>query len=109
MAFVTCYSSGNRKLRYSACRNILLYFLGDASSFKDYRDIIKKIDPSVLKDLQTRQKYYTGLRNKTMERVQTFFYNIFLKSNHIKKGVRNYNQVVGLVISWYDNMPGHGE
>jgi hypothetical protein len=107
VAFVTCYSSGNRKLRYSACRNLLLYFLGDAASLKDYRDIIKKIDPRVLRDLQMRQKYYIGLRNKTMERAQTFLYNIFLKSNNIKQGVRNYDQVVGLVINWYGNMAGY--
>jgi hypothetical protein len=103
IAFVTCYSSENSELRYSACRNLLLYFLSDAASMKDYKDIIKKLDPEVIKDLQMRQDYYLGLRNRTLEKAQTFIYNIFLKSNHISKGVRNYGQVVGLVISWYDN------
>ena len=103
IAFVVCYGSDNRELRYSACRNLLLYFLGDAASLKDYKEIIKKLDPRVLQDLQMKQKYYLRLRNRTLEKVQTFIYNIFLKSNHISKGVLNYDQVVGLVISWYDN------
>ncbi len=105
LAFITCYSSGNRKLKYSACRNLLLYFLGDASSLSDYKALLQKIDPRVLRDLQMRQKYYMGLRNKTLEKVQTFIYNIFLKSNHVSKGVMSYGQVVGLVINWYDNKP----
>ncbi|HKK40914.1 MAG TPA: DUF3810 family protein, partial [Bacteroidales bacterium] len=64
LAFITCYNSDSRKLRYSACRNLLLYFLGDASSLDDYKEILSKLDPRILHDLQMRQKYYTTLRNK---------------------------------------------
>jgi len=107
-AFVVCTSSEDQRLRYSAYRTLLQYFLSDASSFKDYPDYEKKIDKRVIKDLKFRQRYYLGLRNRAFEKAQTFIYNIFLKSNHISKGVMNYNQVVELVIDWYYN-PRHKE
>ncbi len=101
-AFIVCTTSEDKRLRYSAYRTLLLYFLSNASSFKDYPDYEKKIDERVMKDMKVRQDYYLGLRNKTLEKAQTFIYNIFLKSNHISKGVMNYNQVVELVIDWYN-------
>ena len=35
--------------------------------------------------------------------MQTAANNSYLKANNIEKGVKNYNQVVSLVISWYYN------
>jgi hypothetical protein len=107
-AFVVCTSSEDSRLKYSAYRTLLQYFLSDASSFKDYPDYEKKIDKRVIMDLKFRQRYYLGLRNKAFENAQTFIYNIFLKSNHISKGVMNYNQVVELVLDWYYD-PHHKE
>ncbi len=101
-AFVVCTSSGDQRLRYSAYRNILLYFLSDASVLKDYPDYINKIDKRVMTDLRFRGDYYRELRNKTLEKIQSVVYNIFLKSNHVSKGILSYNQVVGLVIDWYN-------
>jgi hypothetical protein len=101
-AFIVCTTSEDKKLRYSAYRNILLYFLSDASVLKDYPEYVKKIDKRVMTDLRFRGNYYRRLRNKTLEKLQSIVYNIFLKSNHVSKGVLSYNQVVGLVIDWYN-------
>jgi hypothetical protein len=35
--------------------------------------------------------------------MQTAANNVYLKANKIEKGVKNYDQVVSLVISWYHN------
>jgi hypothetical protein len=102
-AFIVCTGSEDQRLRYSAYRSLLQYFLSYASYFKDYPDYEKKIDKRVIEDMKLRQQYYLGLRNKAFEKTQTFIYNIFLKSNHISSGVMNYNQVVELLIDWYNN------
>jgi hypothetical protein len=83
---------------------MLLYFLRDASHLKDYKDYLGKIDSPVLKDLQYRQKYYEGMLNNTLSDMQTAANNSYLKANNIERGVKNYNQVVSLVLSWYYNM-----
>jgi hypothetical protein len=70
---------------------------------KEYRDYFNKIDKRVLGDLRYRQKYYQGLENKNLSKMQTAVNNAYLKANKIERGVKNYDQVVSLVISWYYN------
>jgi hypothetical protein len=56
-----------------------------------------------LQDFRARQKYYASLENVTLSKMQTAVDNSYLKANNIEKGVKNYNQVVSLVIDWYYN------
>lgn len=102
-AFVICITSDDRRLQYSGNLGLLLYFLADASYFKDYHDYIKKINNEVIQDLRYRRKYYEGLENETLDKAQSAVYNTYLKANHVEHGVKNYNQVVALVIDWYHN------
>jgi len=102
-AFVICVNSPDKRLQYSGYTNLLLYFLSDASHLKDYGDFIKKIDKKVLRDLQLRREYYQGIQKEKLHKMQAAANNAYLKTNHIKQGIRNYNQVVSLVINWYDN------
>jgi hypothetical protein len=102
-AFVVCITSPDRRLKYSGYTNLLLYFLSDAAHLNDYKDYIKKIDKRVLLDLQLRRKYYQGIQKEKLHKVQVAANNAYLKTNHIKQGIRNYNEVVSLVIGWYNN------
>jgi hypothetical protein len=103
VAFVVCINSEDQRLRYSGYQSLLLYFLNDASHLKKYREYLDKVDKRVLQDLRYRQTYYQGLQNKTLSDMQTAANNSYLKANNIEKGVKNYNQVVSLVINWYYN------
>jgi hypothetical protein len=103
VAFVICTKSEDQHVRYSGYQSLLLYFLKDASRMMDYKDFISKIDTVVIKDFHMRQKYYQGLENKQLSKVQTKANDIYLKANRIEKGVKNYNQVVSLVTGWYYN------
>ena len=102
-AFIVCTTSTDRRLQYSGYMYLLLYFLKDAEQMTDYHEIIGKIDKRVITDIRSREKYYRALQNKTLENMQTAVNDLYLKSNHITKGVKNYNQVVTLVITWYFN------
>ena len=104
VAFVICITSGDRRLQYSAYSFLMLYFLTDAAHMKDYKDYIEKIDKPVILDLRSRHRYYEALENKTLDKAQTAANDLYLKSNHIEGGVKNYNQVVALVISYYYNL-----
>jgi hypothetical protein len=103
-AFVICTTSDDKRLQYSGYVYVMLYFLSDAGKLTDVKDYMNKIDKQVMMDLQYRRSYYLGLQKKTLKKVQVATNNAYLKTNHIENGVRNYNQVVALTISWYRNL-----
>lgn len=107
VAFVICIKSDDRRLRYSGYQSLLQYFLGNASHLKNYHEYLNKIDKNVINDLKFRNKYYQGLENKNLSAMQSAVDNVYLKANKIDKGIRNYDQVVSLVLSWYNNSERH--
>lgn len=100
-AFIVCTTSEDRRLQYSGYMHLLLYFLNDARHMQDYTNFLSKIDRQVMEDLMKREKYYDGLRNKKLEKVQTAANDVYLKTQNIERGVKNYDQVVALTIAWY--------
>lgn len=108
-AFVVCTTSGDHRLQYSGYVNLLVYFLSDAAHLKNIKDYIRKIDHPVILDLRFQRTHWQGLQNKTLDEVQTAANNAYLKTNNIEEGVKNYNQVVSLVISWYHNLKHNEE
>jgi hypothetical protein len=103
VAFVICVKSEDQRLRYSGYQSLLLYFLGDATHLKDYHEYLDKISKNVIEDLRYRRKYYQGLENRNLSDMQSAVNNVYLKANKIDKGIKNYDQVVSLVLSWYYN------
>jgi hypothetical protein len=102
-SFVICTTSDDKRLQYSGYMIFLTYFIDDATQLEDYQVYMKKIDKRVARDIFYRQDYYKGLQNKTMDKVQSVAYDAYLKTNHIKTGIKNYDQVVALIISWLNN------
>ena len=102
-AFVICVKSDDRRLKYSGYLSLLLYFLRDVSHLAGYKDLINKVDKKVISDIRFRQKYYQERENQKISEIQTEANDVYLKVNKIKKGVRNYNEVVSLVLDWYYN------
>ena len=103
-AFVVCMTSDDHRLEYSGYVNLMVYFLSDASQMKDVKEYIRKINKPVILDLRFQRRHWQGLRNNTLDKVQTAANNAYLKTNNIEEGVKNYNQVVSLVISYYHNI-----
>lgn len=101
VSYIVCNSSEDHRLRYSGNLMIMLYFLDDAHKLKDYGVIVKKIDSRAIDDIKFMRKYYTALQNETLEKVSSAANDAYLKANNIKSGIKNYNQVVALVLSGY--------
>ena len=98
-AFVVCVASGCEKLRYSGYLTLALYFLSDARHLPDYKDYVAKIDERVRVDIQFRQQYYKGLQDDKMEKAHDVVYDVYLKKNHVARGIDDYNQVVEFAIT----------
>jgi hypothetical protein len=106
-AFIVCTTSNDARLQYSGYISLLLYFISDAVQMKDASQYIRKIEKKVILDLRFQRSHWQGLRNATLENAQTAANNAYLKTNHIEEGVKNYNQVVSLVMGWYQNKNGY--
>lgn len=102
-SFIICTNSDDKRLLYSGYMSCIVYFMNDAMKLPDFHTYIKKFDKRVYDEIFYRQDYYNSLQNKTMEKVQSVAYDAYLKTNNIKSGIKNYNQVVALIISWFNN------
>ena len=100
IAFIVCTRSADRRINYSGYQALLLYFMQDAQYFSDYYVYLKKLDKQVLDEIRFRQQYYYGLQNKVMEHAHEKIYDAYLKTNQVTSGIKNYNQVVELAVSW---------
>ncbi|HLN55627.1 MAG TPA: DUF3810 domain-containing protein [Bacteroidales bacterium] len=100
-SFIVCTNSDDIRLQYSGYMHLLLYFLNEAHNMPGYGSFLAKIDKPVMKDILRRERYYENLRNKKLENIQNAANNAYLKTQHIEKGIKNYNQVVALTICWY--------
>lgn len=103
VAFIVCTSTEDQRLLYSGYMMLLLYFMNDAEKLSDYMTFVKKIDRVVIDDLRFRREYYEKLQNITLEKVSSAANDAYLKANHIKTGIKNYNHVVALTLGWYRN------
>lgn len=102
-AFIICTASDDRRLQYSGNVQLLSYFLSDAHQLQDRNAYVNKIDSLVREDILYQRKHWRNLENKTFDKIQTAANNVYLKTNRVEGGVKNYNRVVSLVISWYLN------
>ncbi len=92
--WMACRYSESQALRYSGNLMVLYHFIAQAYAMEEYPELIKKLDEKVKKDFNDRSAHWRKLRNKKMDKVASKANDIYLKSNHVKKGIEDYNGVV---------------
>lgn len=100
--FQACRASEIREIRYSAYFSILAYVwnnayrLLDEEEFMAWRSTVKQ---EIIDDMVKDSEHWSGLKIPVLDDVQTFFYDLFLKANNIGSGIKNYSEVVQMLIS----------
>lgn len=86
--------------KYMALRYVLneLYMVNPIL----YENLIKKINTGILKNMQESYDFWEQYQNPAEPYFKTF-YDIFLKSNAQKEGIKSYKRVVGLIINYHLN------
>ena len=72
------------------------------NDIEKHKDYIKELNAGVIKNIQDKNDYYLKYQNK----YEDFFkknYDVFLKSNNQKAGIRTYSLVVDLLINNYQS------
>jgi len=104
-AYRACRASADPQIRYAALQSMLPYVLNNARtalSDEDYKDWQQTLRPEVLAVLRQEQDYWMERYSPLLGRIQSWFYNLFLKSNRIRSGTANYNEVVQMILTLSD-------
>lgn len=101
-AYSMCVMSGNAQVRNGGYFGILPYVVSSASYLldeKDFKEWAGSIDKRVLEKHKCIREYWAGLYSPTVGAVQDWMYDVFLKSNNVSSGVKNYSEVIGMIMS----------
>lgn len=93
-AWIVCSYSSSREIQYSANLVILYHFIIQAYPLDEFPDLVKKIDPKVRKDINNRRAYWQELRNEKLDKAASKANDVYLKTNKIKAGIKDYRGVV---------------
>jgi hypothetical protein len=101
-AYRACTESSSPTLQYCGYFGLLPYVISNASRLltkEDFEAWIQTIRPEVHEQFNAKNKYWREKYSPFIGHIQDFAYNLFLKSNKIDSGKKNYAEVVGLLLS----------
>ena len=52
--------------------------------------------------LKSDRQYWQGKRCKALDAAQDFFFELYLRGNHVEGGRKSYAGVIGLILAWKD-------
>lgn len=99
-AWLVCFASNSKQLRYSASLAILRYFIYQGTALDNFREIVGALDDNVRKDFLKIGENWSRLRNDKVDKVASKVNDVYLKSNKVKKGIDDYHGVVKYVIDF---------
>ena len=100
--FDYCRQSGNAAVRYSGYLSMLPYVLSNAGrllSEEDYAAWTDTLSGKVKADYLSSREHWQSLRVGWIDRLQSRVFNLFLKSNGVSEGTKDYFGVVGMIIT----------
>lgn len=104
IGFLAAVSNDNSYFKYSAYRMATRYVLFELHTRnpEQYLKISQKINKGVLKDFKASSDFWKSFSNPFEPFVKKG-YDAYLKTNKQKDGVNSYNQVVALLISYFQS------
>jgi len=99
-AWLVCSNSLSVQLRYSANLMVLRFFLFQGTELENYQEIVQELNANVKADYQKIRENWQRLRNEKVDNIATKVNDTYLKTNKVKKGIDDYNDVVQLVMDF---------
>ena len=104
-AYTICTRSDDPVLRYAGYYGLLPYVVINASRVlpeDNYRQFVSTINPAVIAMYNAQREYWNSRYSNTLGRLQSAFYDAFLKGNKVTSGTANYLEVIDMAISLDD-------
>lgn len=102
-AWLTCTRSDIPAIRYSGHFLIFGYMVNNASRLltkEEFQDFVSSVRPEIIEQYKAYQNYWRSKYSPFTGKIQQKIYNLFLKSNRVSSGTKNYSEVIGMIISW---------
>ncbi|MCK0190232.1 DUF3810 domain-containing protein [Arenibacter sp. F20364] len=106
IGYMATVSNEDIYFKYSAYAYALSYCLNELVSWDqdEFNSQYNKLNPGVKKNYKELAEFWEAHENP-MEPVFKSIFNTFLKANNQKDGIRSYNAVVTLLVSYYQKNP----
>lgn len=103
LSYLVAINHDNLYFQYAGKYMALRYILNELYIADEnlYQKHFSKINKGIIKNMEESQVFWEKYQN-AMEPFFKIFYDIFLKSNAQKEGIRSYKRVVGLMINYQE-------
>lgn len=101
-AFQACNAQKDSTIRYSAWYSLFIHVWNNAYGLLDkeaFTAWTHTVRPEIIEQIESEQSYWHEKRFGPLDTTQRFIYELFLKGNGIPSGMKNYSEVIGLLIS----------
>lgn len=99
-SWLVCTQSDSKHLQYSANLSMLNYFLSQGKRLHNFRELVHQIDKPVIDDIRKVQKHWESMRNERIDKAAGKVNDVYLKTNKIEKGIKDYFGVVQYVMDF---------
>lgn len=111
IAFLVCIKSSHPYLRYSGYLRALrvLAALRAQVEPEKYREVVAELAAGPIIDARASAEFWQRHRSPTLSRAAESANNAYLQANRVRSGIRNYGEVVALIIGYYLTYPPHAD
>lgn len=102
-SYLVCTASQDKAVKFSGYYHILphvLYNVFDILGEKEGEKYLKHIRPEIIRLLKSDRQYWQGKRCKVLDAAQDFFFELYLRGNHVEGDRKSYAGVIGLILAW---------
>ena len=102
-SYLVCTASQDKTVKFSGYYHILphvLYNVFDILGEKEGEKYLKHIRPEIIRLLKSDRQYWQDKRCKALDAAQDFFFELYLRGNHVEGGRKSYAGVIGLILAW---------
>ena len=102
-SYIVCTVSADKQVRFSGYYHIFFHVLNnvfDILGEKEGEKYLKYIRPEIIRLLKSDRQYWQGKRCKALDAAQDFFFELYLRGNHVEGGRKSYAGVIGLILAW---------
>ena len=101
-AYTYCRQASSSFVRCSGYLGLLPYVASNAAALlpeDEYAAWANKLEPVVKADYAASRDYWDGKRIKVVDDIQRWLLDLFLRSNHVSEGAKDYAGVVGMIMT----------
>ena len=102
-SYIVCTASSDKAVKFSGYYHIFFHVLRnvfDILGEKEGEKFLKYIRPEIIQLARSDRNYWLSKRCKVLDAAQDFFFDLYLRGNHVAERRKSYSGVVGLILAW---------